>query len=85
MPVAPSPMNSATIDALHRRGTVRCLGDAFLLYVFYLTGPLTVLMLISSGVLLYLEHRLAHDIELAFFKINVATGFVVLSLVVFGL
>jgi 4-hydroxybenzoate polyprenyltransferase len=56
-----------------------------LLYVFYLTGPLTVLLLASCGALLYFEHRLAHNVDLAFFKINIATGFAVLGLVAFGL
>jgi hypothetical protein len=43
------------------------------------------MLLASSGVLLFLEHRFAHDVDLAFFKINIAIGFVVLGLVVFGL
>ena len=55
------------------------------LYLFYLTGPFAVLLLVLSGVLLYMEHRFARNVNLAFFKINIATGFVVLSLVAFGL
>lgn len=37
----------------------------------------TLGLLIAVGVLLYLEHRLVDDVELAFFKINAALGFVV--------
>lgn len=55
------------------------------LYVFFLRGPLAVILLTLCGVLLYLEHRFARNTELSFFKINVITGFVVLSLVAFGL
>ena len=64
-------------------------GLAFLclvvLYLFYLSGPLAVLLLVTCGVLLYFEHRMARDVELAFFKLNIAVGFFVFNLVIFGL
>ena len=37
-----------------------------------------------SGYLLYLEHKKAGDVELAFFKINAVLGFVILSMIVVG-
>jgi 4-hydroxybenzoate polyprenyltransferase len=36
------------------------------------------------GSMLYLEHRLSNDVELAFFKINAALGFGVLGLIALG-
>jgi len=60
----------------------------FFLAIFYtvhLAGPITVLLLLISGFLLYLEHRMAYDVDLAFFKINAVTGFLILALVLSGL
>ena len=41
-------------------------------------------LLLFSGYLLYLEHRKAEDVELAFFKINAVIGFAVLAMVLAG-
>jgi 4-hydroxybenzoate polyprenyltransferase len=41
-------------------------------------------LLIVSGYLLYLEHRKAEDVELAFFRINAVIGFAVLAMVLAG-
>jgi 4-hydroxybenzoate polyprenyltransferase len=55
------------------------------LYVRALEGPLAALLLGVIGVLLVVEHRRASDVDLAFFKINAALGFVVLGFVTLGL
>ena len=43
--------------------------------------PAMVGLFASAGVLLYLEQRWAEDVQLAFFKVNVFVGFVVLAIV----
>ncbi|HYM80380.1 MAG TPA: 4-hydroxybenzoate octaprenyltransferase [Candidatus Limnocylindria bacterium] len=43
--------------------------------------PALVVVLAGAGVLLYLEQRWAEDVNLAFFKVNVAVGFAVLAVV----
>jgi len=50
---------------------------AALLPVLDAASPPTLVLLIAVGAMLYLEHRLVDDVELAFFKINAALGFVV--------
>jgi 4-hydroxybenzoate polyprenyltransferase len=45
------------------------------------TFPVVVLLLSSAGLLLYLEQRWAENVNLAFFKVNVYVGFVVLATV----
>jgi 4-hydroxybenzoate polyprenyltransferase len=56
-----------------------------LLYLRALEGPLAALLLVLIGALLVAEHRSASDVDLAFFKINAALGFVVLGFVALGL
>ncbi|MGH9322641.1 MAG: UbiA-like polyprenyltransferase [Vicinamibacteria bacterium] len=56
-----------------------------LLYVRALEGPIAAILLVLLGGLLYLEHRKAGDVELAFFKINAVVGFVVLGFIATGL
>lgn len=56
-----------------------------LLYWNALEGPLAALLLVFIGALLVVEHRRASDVDLAFFKINAALGFVVLGFVALGL
>lgn len=41
-------------------------------------------LLVAVGLLLVWQHRVADNVELAFFKINAAVGFVVLGVVAFG-
>ncbi|MCI0405549.1 MAG: UbiA family prenyltransferase, partial [candidate division Zixibacteria bacterium] len=41
-------------------------------------------LLVAVGLLLVWQHRVAENIELAFFKINAAVGFVVLGVVAVG-
>ena len=54
------------------------------LYWSSMQGGLAGAMLLVIGALLFLEHRKASDVELAFFKINAVVGFVVLGFVVAG-
>jgi 4-hydroxybenzoate polyprenyltransferase len=54
------------------------------LYWMELRGVASLLLLLLAGGLLYLEHRKASDVELAFFKINSILGFVVLAFVYAG-
>jgi len=54
------------------------------LYWMELRGVASLLLLLLTGGLLYLEHRKASDVELAFFKINSVLGFVVLAFVYAG-
>jgi 4-hydroxybenzoate polyprenyltransferase len=55
-----------------------------LLFIFYIKALAAVPLLMVSGYLLYLEHRKAEDVELAFFKINAMLGFVILGMIVVG-
>jgi 4-hydroxybenzoate polyprenyltransferase len=55
-----------------------------ILYWLELAGIASGLLLLVTGALLYLEHRKAADVELAFFKINSVLGFVVLAFVYAG-
>ena len=55
------------------------------LYLVELQGVASGLLLLMAGALLYLEHRRADDVELAFFKINAVLGFVILAFVYTGL
>jgi len=55
-----------------------------LLFAVYIKAAAALPFLLLSGFLLYLEHKKAEDVELAFFKINAALGFVILGMVVAG-
>lgn len=56
----------------------------FLLFIFYIRALAAVPLLAMSGFLLFMEHRKAEDVELAFFKINALLGFVILGMIVVG-
>lgn len=43
------------------------------------------LVLIATAVLLYLEHKRSHDVDLAFFRINIMVGFVVFIFILSGI
>ena len=59
-----------------------CLGMLFTMYIRALAAfPFLAL----SGYLLYLEHKKAEDVELAFFKINAVLGFSVFGMVLTGI
>ena len=55
-----------------------------LLFIFYIKAFAAMPLLLLSGYLLYLEHRKAGDVELAFFTINAVLGFVILGMIVVG-
>jgi len=55
-----------------------------LLFIVYIRGIAALPFLVLTGILLYFEHSKAEDVELAFFKINAALGFVVLGMVMMG-
>ncbi len=55
------------------------------LYSIWFSGTFTVMLLGLIGVLLFIEQRLASNVNLAFFKINAAIGFAVFFFVLFGL
>lgn len=54
------------------------------LYFLSFTGAAAFLLLVAIGFLLFLEHRKAEQVELAFFRINAVVGFVVLGFVAAG-
>jgi 4-hydroxybenzoate polyprenyltransferase len=54
------------------------------LFFLYIKALLGLPFLLLSGYLLYLEHKKADDVELAFFKINAAFGFVVFLMIIVG-
>jgi 4-hydroxybenzoate polyprenyltransferase len=72
--------------ALKISGALHVLSFAVLalLFVLHIRAVAALPFLGLTGVLLYLEHRKAEDVELAFFKINATLGFVVLGMVVIG-
>jgi 4-hydroxybenzoate polyprenyltransferase len=55
-----------------------------LLFIFYIKAIAAVPFLLLSGFLLFLEHKKADDVEMAFFKINAVLGFVILGMIVIG-
>jgi 4-hydroxybenzoate polyprenyltransferase len=55
-----------------------------LLFFFYIRAIAALPLLLLSGFLLFLEHKKAEDVEMAFFKINAVLGFVILGMIVVG-
>ncbi len=55
------------------------------LFFTTLSGTNAAFLCLSAGVLLLLEHMIVDHVDLAFFKINVLTGFVVFAMVFVGL
>lgn len=51
----------------------------------YVNSPLALIALGLVGALLAIEHHMAHRVELAFFHVNAALGFVVLALILVGI
>lgn len=56
-----------------------------LIYAIWLSGPVTVMLLVGIGALLYMEYSYSKNVNLAFFHINTIIGFVVLLMVLSGL
>lgn len=59
-------------------------GSLALLFLLHIKALAALPLLMLSGYLLYLEHKKAGDVELAFFKINAVLGFVILGMIVVG-
>jgi 4-hydroxybenzoate polyprenyltransferase len=55
------------------------------LYAGALGGVAASFLMIVAGSLLFFEHLLVDNVDLAFFKINIITGFVVLAMVMLGI
>ena len=55
-----------------------------LLFIIYIRALAALPLLLLSGFLLFLEHKKAEDVEMAFFKINAVLGFVILGMIVVG-
>ncbi len=73
--------------SLRLAGLFHLLAFLFLLvlYIGWLSGPITVMLLAIIGVLLYFEFQFSKNVNLAFFQINTLIGFVVLFMIVAGL
>lgn len=80
------PSRLGRAQALRISGYLHALAFVVLVYIFavYIQSWIAAPFLGLAGVLLYLEHAKASDVELAFFKINIALGFVILAMVVVG-
>jgi 4-hydroxybenzoate polyprenyltransferase len=74
------------VRALQISGYLHLASYAILVVLFclYIKALLGLPFLLLSGYLLYLEHKKAEDVELAFFKINAAFGFVVFLMIIIG-
>jgi len=55
-----------------------------LLFILYIKAVAALPLLMLSGFLLYLEHKKAEDVEMAFFRINAVLGFVILGMILVG-
>lgn len=80
------PSRLGKAQALRISGYLHALAFIVLVYIFavYIQSWIAVPFLALAGFLLYLEHAKASDVELAFFKINAALGFVILAMVMVG-
>ncbi len=74
------------VRALQISGYLHLASYAVLVVLFfvYIKAVLGLPFLLLSGYLLYLEHKKAEDVELAFFRINAAFGFVVFLMIIVG-
>ena len=80
------PSRLGKAQALRVSGYLHALAFVVLVYIFaiYIQSWLAAPFLALAGFLLYLEHAKASDVELAFFKINIVLGFVILAMVAVG-
>jgi 4-hydroxybenzoate polyprenyltransferase len=69
------------VSALLHWGAFACLAA---LYATSLRGVGASFLMLVAGSLLFFEHLLIDNVDLAFFKLNVITGFVVLAMVLWG-
>lgn len=81
------PARWGKAKALKISGYLHALAFVALIGIFaaYIQSLIAVPLLALAGILLYLEHAKASDVELAFFKINAALGFVILAMVMVGI
>ncbi len=54
------------------------------IYSVWLSGPVTVMLLVTIGILLFLEQKFSHYVDAAFFQMNVFVGFAVLFFILTG-
>jgi len=81
----PARFGKATALKLSALLHVLAFGCLIALYITaFRPSPVTLSTLAALGGLLFLEHRLSNDVELAFFKINAVLGFGVLGFVATG-
>jgi 4-hydroxybenzoate polyprenyltransferase len=80
------PATLGRTGALRVAAVVHVVAFALLaaLTVLRLHGPWAWLALAAVGAMLALEHRQAHRVDFAFFRVNAVLGFVVLALVLVG-
>ena len=55
------------------------------MYFWWLSGPITVMLLVVIGVLLYLEQRFSTYVDFAFFQVNSVIGFILFFFITSGL
>jgi 4-hydroxybenzoate polyprenyltransferase len=74
-------------NALHVAAVTHFLSFLTLVGLFFatLSGTYAAFLCLLAGVLLLLEHMVVDHVDLAFFKINIITGFVVFAMVFLGL
>lgn len=82
MPARFGRKRALRISSVLHWGAFFCLAA---LYLVALTGVGAAFLMLGAGVLLFLEHMLVEKVDMAFFKINVVTGFVVFAMVWIGI
>lgn len=55
------------------------------LYGIWMSGPITLMLLVITGILLVIEHQFSNYVDLAFFKLNVVIGVAVMFFVLAGI
>lgn len=81
------PARFGRISALKMAAVTHFVSFLILVGLFFssLSGVKAAYLCLIAGVLLLLEHMVVDHIDLAFFKINVITGFVIFAMVLLGL
>jgi 4-hydroxybenzoate polyprenyltransferase len=81
------PSRFGSQKALQYSALIHVVSFSILIYLYVTAFSLSIValtLLLIIGVLFYLEHKKAQDVELAFFHINSVLGFVVLIFTFFG-
>jgi 4-hydroxybenzoate polyprenyltransferase len=81
------PVRFGKVKALRFSAVFHLIAFTLLALLFWqsVLSLLALPLLLLTGYLLYLEHRKANDVELAFFKINAVAGFSVFAMVLVGI